>query len=525
MDRESPMITCAYCFNILDDPATLPCRHSFCLKCLKSKIDGAVNGDGVTCGLCNAHHPSINIRTVHDLVDTNLQTQITRLTEGYDQRPMCQWCEESPATMYCHDCAYALCSECNIAVHKNSAKKSHAPGPLQDVRTAKQTTKKCTVRGHEEYRLEFYCVQCEALCCAYCLQVGPHRQHDSVQVSQAAQEVRLQMGRDLENMGQVKTRIEGMASELNRVSGQYQDSYDHVEAAITDRFNAFRQQLAQKEVEVRRTIANLREIGDLSLAESRQQYARKLNSINVAALAYRRLQHGGADYEVLQNRATMSAFLKMDVPQVSGSGFRLSDLGDLNLAGLNIALDLNTIPAEGSGPVSRGLAMQRRRQPLFTFQPHPDVEVSEREDGVLMRCSERAHSHQVGIRPVETFEALKSVWRENNGELSWRVRLDLMNESFIGLVEFSQGHQAEGFYWRPMRQGQFEGKVGRATHVLRSLPVCRTGDIVKLTYDTNTLSVRLSINNIDRGVILSDVPANVSPCFIFAPGEALTLMN
>jgi hypothetical protein len=457
--------------------------------------------------------------------------------------------------MYCHDCMYALCSDCNLAVHKNSAKRAHVPVPVSESKNLKNLSTKCTVKGHEEYRLEFYCTRCEVLCCAYCLQIGPHLQHESALVTKAALDVRMQMGQDLENLGQVKARLEGMANELNRVYGQYHETYDHVESLISDRFNAFRQQLQQKEVEVRKIFLNLQQMGDHSLAESREQYLRKINSLNTAGMSFRRLQRGGADYEVLQNRSTMQAFLKIDVPTVTGTGFRLSDMGDLNLSGLAISLDLassldqmNAMMVGGGQPQLSSTALRpspsvhnsrsasevnsvrpvaggASRAPMrLTFDQERDMDMRDTSEGLVLSCS-RGAPEQIGVRSVESFDSLRPHWQADGGVVTWRMRLDNVAETFLGVIDANPaGDQPDGFHWQPARQGHYDGTVGRVTHVLRGVAACRSGDTVRFTYDTAAKTLRLAVNNADRGVVLTDVPSTLAPCFIFSPGETVTLL-
>jgi hypothetical protein len=524
----------------MTEPLTLPCGHSFCSKCLRAKLERGGTAEGyVVCALCTTPH-QISLKNLGDYFDRPLAEHIGLLSRGADAKPVCQWCEEATASLFCDACQYTLCGECNVAVHKNRAKKDHQPMPIQDSRAIKGATRKCGVRGHEEYKLEFYCQQCEQLCCAYCLQIGPHRSHDSVLVSKAAADVRQQLGRDLENLAHLKTRIEGMANELNRVGGQFLDSYDHVESMVADRFAAFRQQLGQKEFEVRKVLQQLRDMGDRSLAESRANYLQKLDGVNHAAIAFRKLQHGGADYEVLQNRTAMNAFMQMDVPPVSGTGFRIPDPGALMITGLEVTLDLNARGDEappgraGAAAASRNSQVGSARgapgggypqQPPFrwTFAPDADVEFREVQDGLLCRCSEGAGEQQIGIRTNETFDAVRAANATEGDSISWRVRLDGISDSFIGVVD-GTGAVPEGFYWRPMRGGQHDGRIGRATNVLRSLPACRTGDVLRFTYEYSSRSLKLAINNSDRGVIVTDVPPSVAPCFIFRPSEQLTLL-
>lgn len=571
LKEDAIVVTCGMCFNILSDPVGLSCHHHFCLECIRARMERTGSPEGFQCPLCSIAHEKITFRNLPDYVDHNLVNHIVMLTKGIDGRPICQWCDEAVASVLCSDCSTVFCSDCNIAVHKNAAKRAHQPLPITDNRSVKQMAKKCPVKGHEEYKLEFYCLRCEELCCAYCLQVGPHKQHENLLMGKAANEARVQMGRDLEQMGQIKARIESMAMELNRVNLQYAETYDHVESLITDRFAAFKQQLMQKELEVRKFLASLREGGDASLMQSRVQYLMKLNSINEAGMQYRKLQNGGADHEILQNRSAMSTFLKLDVPHVSGTGFRLTDLGDMVISGLNLTLDFqavqsgsdsiyqqqaqmynaaqvaagfNSLPSSRTGsemprasvaPAAAVTATPARVLPgvgapvptplRFTFPLDQDVETSERGDGILMRCIARGGPVQVGVRCNETFEQLRRSYPEDNGVVTWKLRLEMVMESFIGVVEKTeQGTVPEGFYWKPSRAGTVDGRAGKPTMAVRSLPACKNGDIVKFSYESASRMLKVAINGLDRGAIVTELHPHVCACIIFSPGESFTLL-
>lgn len=563
------VVTCGMCFNVLAEPIALSCQHYFCLDCVRSKMERTGNPDGFDCPLCGVSHEKITFRNLPDYVDHGLVNHITNLAKGVDNRATCQWCDEAYATLMCNDCSSVLCADCSIAVHKNAAKRAHQPMPITDHRAIKQVAKKCSVAGHEEYKQEFYCLRCEELCCAYCLQVGPHRAHDNLPINKASNEARVQMGRDLEQLGQNKARIESMAMELNRVNLQYQETYDHVESLVSDRFASFKQQLMQKELEVRKYLAQLRESGDNALVEARNQYLAKLNSINEAGMQYRKLQNGGADYEVLQNRAAMSTFLKLDIPHVSGTGFRLTDLGDMAISGLNLTLDFQSMhngtdlvyqqhsmlsgpnghTYAGSVTSSRGVSEVPRMAsvappprfhpggsggnnggpaPLrFTFPLDPDVETMDKGDGILMRCVAVSTGApvQVGVRCNESFDQLRRAYPEDGGFVTWKIRMEMVMESFVGAVEKTEQSQVpEGFYWKPTRAGTVDGRAGKLTTAVRSLPACKNGDVLKFSYDCNSRMLKVSINGVDRGVIVTDLHPHVCACIIFSPGESFTLL-
>ncbi|KAH9579725.1 zinc finger protein [Trypanosoma melophagium] len=562
---QSRIITCGLCFNVIKDPLTFDCQHSYCAECVRAKIESQ-HCDGFACPLCNVLYANITVRNLDNYADVELASQLDVIAGGADGKLICQWCEEAPAVIQCNECMFVYCAECNTAVHKSAAKRGHITGKIGDLNALKGIQKKCVVRGHEEYRAEFYCSLCEEICCAYCLQVGPHKNHENVGIARAAAEVRQQISRDMVLFTQTKTRMETQASELNRVTAQYFNSYDSVENIITERFNHFRQQLMQREVELRKTLATLRESGDASLTSSRKLFLMKLNALNEAMLRFQHMQQGGSDHEVLESRSLMYNYLKAEIPSVVGSGFKISDLGDITISGLDITLDLQSVHPSGNqgsdapyqltlnGPPPGGLSTRQPNETInetqrlsgggvtisqqvsqhtmhpeiplrLTFPVDNDVEATVKGDGVLLCCVARGGQTQIGVRSKETMENVARLFPEDGGFISWRVRLEAVSESFVGVVEKTDSETVpDGFYWRPTRSGVFDGRIGRLSPFVNKLPVCQNGDIICFTYDIQKRTLRVAVNGNNRSVVVTDLHPRIAACFIFYPGEALTVL-
>ena len=501
-----PTVTCGLCFGFLQEPATLDCNHSFCSRCLRVKLEtaraqGSTDGSAepFLCPLCCMEHTNLTTHSLSDYADGALAQKVMALLDP------------SRATV--------------------------------DGRPPRPPARKCAVRGHEEYPVDFFCVQCDEPCCAFCLQVGPHKGHESTLMAAAAAQMRQHISHDGEALMRLKSSVESKAAELGSTLQHYNESYDRLTAALTERFNQFRQQIMQKEIDLRRQLLALRDGGDRKLAASRMGIVRNLNTINVAVMKLRYVSKSGSDYEVMTNKDLARNVALSDLPTFRGEGFRLADVPALNLSDFSLTLDLNDEsaayrssqpPARESTSRPKGdargantsatVSMQRFTPVVLTFERDPDMELKDSHDGIFMRCSDHASIPQVGVRSNEVFDTLQ---QRHGSVLAWRVRLDLVYDSFVGVVEGNTqpGHIPDGFYWRPMRQGQFDGKVGRPTAVLRGLPVCHHGDTLTLTYDANTKSLKLAINNVERGIILTDLHGQLCPCFVFRPGEALTLLK
>ena len=66
--------------------------------------------------------------------------------------------------------------------------------------------------------------------------------------------------------------------------------------------------------------------------------------------------------------------------------------------------------------------------------------------------------------------------------------------------------------------------VGRLTPVCKSLPVCKARDVITFTYDTGAAALSVAVNNIDRGVVATNMHSRIAPCFILSAGEAVTMI-
>ncbi|GET90841.1 zinc-finger protein, conserved [Leishmania tarentolae] len=543
----SHVITCGICFHVLEHPLTFDCHHSFCDACIRRQLPE--NGNtSFQCPLCATSYSDIHPHNLAQYADHETEAYVELLARGTFNSLTCQWCETTTAKMQCSECMCVYCEECCMGVHRNSAKRNHTIGKLSE--SNRNFVPRCPVRGHEEYRAEFFCSQCRQMCCAYCLQVGPHRDHLHVAVAVAAAEARQQLSRGMEALLEAKHRLEQQAAEMNRVSLLYSDTYDAVESMVTDRFETFKQQLMQRELEVRRTLTNLRDSGDAALTASRRQYLEKLNKVNETLLQLRTIEKDGTDEEVLKRHSQLGKCLNTDLPAVAGSGFKVVSLGEMMLTSLDIALDLQTVDhnqltfsrLERSGRLSAAGHMSingSNSVPPFTgnivatplrltFPVDDDVEATVLAEGVRLRCVARGgRNTQIGVRSKEMFQTVLAQFPEDRGVVSWQVRLDSISDTFIGVVEkTSQASQVpEGFYWKAACADVIDGRIGRYTPAVRRLPVCHSSDCIRFVYDGVQRTLRIIVNNNDdRGVVVTDLHPRIAACFIFYPGESLTVL-
>src|ERR1700761_3422206 len=115
------MTQCAICLDTYKEPKALPCRHTFCLECLKKILDEEVDGDPLPCPLCRRQfiipRGGMNQLPTNFLVEEMIQFR--SLLASHVNAPKdackikCYICEENESVKYCIECNADICQRCS----------------------------------------------------------------------------------------------------------------------------------------------------------------------------------------------------------------------------------------------------------------------------------------------------------------------------------------------------------------------------------------------------------------------------
>ena len=186
-------VTCAICLELLDDPKSMPCLHTYCKKCLREALakrphdpDLPRDRPAINCPLCRAE-VALSDQGIEALPTNFSATRLVETVQLQDKleqnkTPLCDGCKKNDAAASCCDCGgFFLCANC-IMVHKNvPATKNHTLMTLKDLSTPK--TSVASVKSfpicqkHPEEMLKLYCQDCEILVCRDCVLVT-HKNHN-----------------------------------------------------------------------------------------------------------------------------------------------------------------------------------------------------------------------------------------------------------------------------------------------------------------------------------------------------------
>ena len=188
LDKLQEQLTCPICLNQFDSPKTLPCLHSFCLKCIQQLPADLEKGKHViSCPSCRktvqvpdkgpADLPTAFV--INSFIE--IQEQLKKVVVK-DKQISCDNCSEGNATSYCKQCAIGFCEKC-LAMHNGL--KPNAAHQIMDMKdfiiTASQLlpVKEEAIMNCTDHNkpLEIFCETCQELICQSCT-IRRHKDHN-----------------------------------------------------------------------------------------------------------------------------------------------------------------------------------------------------------------------------------------------------------------------------------------------------------------------------------------------------------
>jgi hypothetical protein len=233
------MTVCFLCRKLLQDPKTLPCTDTFCLKCLEdTKRSGEWELDSF-CPQCRTPFtiPTAGLQSLPtcDFLMMKIHRQVIE-NQGNGNK-ICDVCSQavseasavSNAVVYCVTCQQKLCDRCYRCHTSFPATKSHstvvlAAGAAHLHTVYSRDDLKIHCFNHHQQPAKLHCSNCSQLLCSGC--EIQHTGHDLQTIDDATQRNRYELGKAIDRLNE---RVEHSGAQF--VRSDYQ--LNNLKAGIT----------------------------------------------------------------------------------------------------------------------------------------------------------------------------------------------------------------------------------------------------------------------------------------------------
>ena len=236
LDSLQQHLTCPICLAQYCNPKTLPCLHSFCLKCIQQlPVDSEEGKHVISCPTCRKtvvfpHNKPENLPTAF-IINGFIEFQ-EQLEKVYESKQICENCEENGAVRYCKQCACGFCEKC-FKIHNGlKVNARHQSIDMNDVTATttdqlpdKQEFVMMDCTDHSK-PAEIFCETCQELICRDCT-IRRHKDHNFDLIADVLpkhqQDIRTALGVVLKKMLGMQDVLEALTRREDDVTKQRDD--------------------------------------------------------------------------------------------------------------------------------------------------------------------------------------------------------------------------------------------------------------------------------------------------------------
>ncbi|XP_072567672.1 tripartite motif-containing protein 16-like [Paramormyrops kingsleyae] len=308
--------SCPICLDLLKDPVTINCGHSYCMSCIKSCWDQEDHAGVYSCPQCRQTFTSrpvlgrntMLVEVVETLKKTGLQAATPAAHYAGPGDVECDVCtgRKHKAVKSCLVCLASYC-ETHLQPHYESpAFKKHkltdATGHLQD-----------KVCSHHDKPLEVYC-RTDQQCICYLCTMDKHRGHDTVSAAAQREEIQKQMG---ETQREFQQRIQMREKELQELREAVASITSSAQSAVEDSERIFTEMI--RSIERRRS-----EVTKLIRDQEKAAVSQAERHMEILKQDIDELKRRHSELEQLSHTEDHIHFLQrcQDLPVTPEAGFR-----------------------------------------------------------------------------------------------------------------------------------------------------------------------------------------------------------
>jgi hypothetical protein len=269
---------CSVCACIYADPRTLPCLHTFCLKCIEAWARNRTDaGEKVECPICRKDFSVPDGGGVGDLPKNFAMNNLVELLRDFPDTASasvevsdqpCQLCSRvadsasgadvAVAASHCTECCIEICAAC---AEEHMTESCHEVVSRLSKGYSRRNTDHSNVKvfsnycdRHSKKLLKFYCFDCKSTICASCITANGaddlHAGHKFCDVGKAAYQFRQQMASDLNCMAEGIDICYRLLEHLADDRDSFLERVTEIEMDIHETADRLTKEIARQKVEL-----------------------------------------------------------------------------------------------------------------------------------------------------------------------------------------------------------------------------------------------------------------------------------
>ncbi|XP_045068693.1 tripartite motif-containing protein 16-like [Coregonus clupeaformis] len=321
MAENQELFCCSICLDLLKDPVTTACGHSYCMGCIKESWDQDDLKGVYSCPQCRqtfTPRPVLNRSTVlaevvEKLKKTRLQAApppaLCYAGPGDVACDFCTGTRKQKALMSCLVCLASYC-ETHLQPHYEfPAFKKH-----KLVKATAQLQEK--ICSHHDKLLEIYC-RTDQQCICYLCTMDEHKGHDTVSAAAERTEKQRQLGMSQQK---VQQRFQEREKELKELQQAVESLKSSAQAAVVDSDKIFTELI--RSIERRRSevkeLIRAQEKAQVSQAEGLlEQLEQEIAELRKRSTELEQLSHTEDHINFLQSYQSLSSTsVSSDLPSI-----------------------------------------------------------------------------------------------------------------------------------------------------------------------------------------------------------------
>ncbi|XP_070829781.1 tripartite motif-containing protein 16-like [Chaetodon trifascialis] len=306
LDRET--FSCSICLDLLKDPVTIPCGHSYCMKCMKCHWDGEDERKIPSCPQCRQ---TFTLRPVL-VKNTMLAALVEELKKTGLQAAPADHCYAGPEDVACDVCtgrklkALKSCLVCVASYCEKHLRRHYEVAPLKKhklVEPSKKLQENICSRHNEVMKM--FC-RTDQQCICYLCSVDEHKGHDTV--SAAAE--RTERQRELEVSRQdIQQRIQDRQKDVKVLQQEVEAINRSADKAVEDSQKIFSQLIRlmeKRSSEVKRQVRSQQEAEVSRVKELQEKLEQEITELKRKDAELKQLSHTEDHNQFLHNCPSLS---------------------------------------------------------------------------------------------------------------------------------------------------------------------------------------------------------------------------